>query len=195
MAYDGSMIRTKVLVREVMNSPVITVKPTAKIDAVAKKMVELGVGSIVVMEKDKPIGIITDTDIVKEVVAKNAVPSRLAAAKIMSSPLHTIESTKDLSDVARLMRKLRVKRLGVTKKGDLVGIVSVSDVLSVTPELIDIVSEKARIMMGESRRVRGYVEGYCDNCGKWSEYLEEIDNKYTCEECRLESATGELPEQ
>ncbi len=195
MTYDGSMIRTKVLVREVMNSPVISVKPTVKLNAVAKKMVEFGVGSIVVMEKEKPIGIITDTDIVEKIVAKNAVPSKLAAAKIMSSPLHTIESTKDLSDAARLMRKLRVKRLGVTKKGDLVGMVSVSDILSVTPELIDIVSEKAKIRTGESRRVRGYVEGYCDNCGKWSEYLEEIDNKYVCEECRLESATGELPEQ
>lgn len=193
MASDASRIRTKVLVRDVMNSPVITITPNAKADAIAKKMAKFGVGSLVVMKKDKPIGIITDTDLVEKAVAKNVKPSTLIASKIMSSPLKTIDVMEDLPQAARVIRKERVKRLGVVRNGNLVGMISLSDILAVTPELIDIVSEKARIATGESRRVRGYVEGYCDSCGRWSEYLQEIDNKYVCEECRMETA-GELPE-
>ena len=194
MESDGSRMRTRVLVRDVMNSPVITTAPNAGVDKVAKKMFDLGVGSVVLMQKGKPVGIITEDDIISKVVSKNVLPSRMTAAKIMSSPIKTIEATKDLPEAARLLRKLRVKRLGVVHRDNLVGMISLADILAVTPELIEIVSEKAKIMTGESRRVRGYVEGYCDNCGRWSDSLQEIDNKYICEECRLESA-GEMPEQ
>ena len=193
MAY-GSRIKTKVLVQDVMNSPVMTISTDAKADAVAKKMSDLGVGSLVVVRKGRPIGIITDTDLVEKVVAKNAKPNTLTASKIFSSLLKTIDFTKDLPEAARLVRKQRVKRLGVVRNGNLIGIISLSDILAVTPELMEIVSEKARIMTGESRRVRGHVEEYCDSCGRRSEYLQKMDNKYLCEECRMENA-AEPPEE
>ncbi|MCS4538011.1 MAG: CBS domain-containing protein [Thaumarchaeota archaeon] len=158
MAY-GSRIKTKVLLRDVMNSPVITISPDAKADAVAKKMSDLGVGSLIVVQKGTPIGIITDTDLVEKVVAKNAKPNTITASKILSSPLKTIDFMEDLPEAARLIRKQRVKRLGVVRNGNLIGIISLSDILAVTPELMEIVSEKARIMTGESRRAGAMSKG------------------------------------
>lgn len=193
MGSDCSGIWTKVLVRDVMNTPVMATGPNTPIDRVARKMVDLGVGSIVVIRKEKPVGIITNDDIISKVVSENIVPGKLTAAKIMSSPIETIEATKELPEAARLLRKLRVNRLGVVNKGDLIGMISITDILAVSPELIEILSEKAKIITGRSREVRGHVEGYCDNCGKWSDSMQEMDDKYICEECRFEFE--EIPEE
>lgn len=179
-------VRTRILVREVMNSPVITCGPRATLKAVAKTMSDHRVGSVVVAESEAPVGIVTDGDIVFKAVSKDQRPSDVRAGEIMSKPLHTIDGGKDITDAARIMRKLGIKRLGVTYKGALVGIVSVSDLMAVTPELVELVSEKTRILTGEAVRRRGYLAGYCDNCNQWSDYLLEVDGKFLCDECRAE---------
>ncbi len=181
-------ITLKIRVREVMNNPLVTGSPDEPVNGIARKMAENRVGSVVIMRDDEVLGIVTDGDIVNKVVAKNCRPSDLRAEEIMSSPLHTIEANKDVTEAARVMRRLGIKRLGVTYKGHLVGIISMSDVLNVTPELVDLVSEKARILRGEPVRRKRYISGYCDLCGQWSDYLLEVDGRYLCEECR-----GELP--
>lgn len=179
---------TKIRVREVMNNPLITGSPDEPVNEIARKMAENRVGSVVIMHDDEVLGIVTDGDIVNKVVAKNLRPSEVMAEEVMSSPLHTIEANKDVTEAARTMRKLGIKRLGVTYRGHIVGMVSMSDILNVAPELIDIISEKARILRGEITRRRKYVSGYCDLCSQWSDYLLEVDGRYLCEECR-----GEMP--
>lgn len=181
-------IATKVLVREVMNSPVISGSENETADQLAKKMVKYSIGSVIIIDGEDVKGIVTDRDLVNKVVAKNLHPSEVKAKDVMSSPLQTIESEKDVTDAARLMRKLGVKRLGVTYKGKVVGIVSMSDIIGVTPEIIDIISEKARILSGGSGQRASSVSGYCDNCNQWSDNLLEIDGKFICEECRIDQS-------
>lgn len=183
MAEIEPSLRTKILIREVMNSPVISIGPNATLKKVAGLMARFNVGSIIINDDDRPIGMVTDGDIVLKAVSKGSNPSRVHAKDIMSQPLQTIEGGKDITDAARLMRKLKIKRLGVTYKDKLVGVVSVSDLTAVTPELFDIVSEKTRIMTGESRKQMGYLAGYCDICTQWSDFLTESDGKFVCDEC------------
>ncbi|MCS7116410.1 MAG: CBS domain-containing protein [Nitrososphaerota archaeon] len=180
------LIRTKILVREIMNSPVVSAHKDESVKSLAMKMAKSNVGSVIIMESDRHIGIVTDGDIVKKVVARGLDPDKVVAGEIMSEPLHTIDGNKDITEAARIMRKVGTKRLGVTYKDRLVGVISVSDLTAITPELCEIMSEKARIMMGESLRYRGYVVGYCDLCNQWSDYLQELDGKFLCEECRAE---------
>src|SRR5579884_1859779 len=118
-------IATKVLVREVMNSPVISGSENETADQLAKS----SIGSVIIIDGEDVKGIVTDGDLVNKVVARNLLPSEVKAKDVMSSPLQTIESEKDVTDAARLMRKLGVKRLGVTYKGKVVGIVSMSDII------------------------------------------------------------------
>ncbi|MEM2917352.1 MAG: CBS domain-containing protein [Candidatus Bathyarchaeia archaeon] len=182
-------LRGRMLVKDVMSSPVITVDENKTVNEVAKLMDEHGLGCIIVTGKEgKPLGIITEKDLVSRVLAKNILPSRLTAKEVMTTPLITIDPSETLSDAARRMSRLNIRRLGVIYKGELVGIISSKDILAVTPELLETIQEKARIEHGsraeESESTS--LAGYCEHCGRWSDTLEEVEGQFLCEECRIE---------
>lgn len=187
MSRDESHVKTRIIVKDIMNSPVISASPNDNLQKIAEQMIKAGIGSVVIVDNGKPVGIVSDGDIVTKAVAKDRLPSKVLAKDIMD-PLHTVESEESILEAARLLRKNNIKRLGVTYKNRLAGIISASDVIAVTPELIDVVSEKSSIMRGEFGRKPGLVSGYCDECNQWSEYLQYVDGTFICEECR-----GEVP--
>lgn len=176
-------------VRDVMSSPVVEAEETETAERIAQKMEKYNVGSVIVTRSGEPLGIVTKTDLVWKVVSKNLRPSEVKAKDIMSAPLHTVEPETLIEDALKKMVNLKVSRLGVTYKNKLVGIVSVKDILQVTPEILEIVRENMKIRgvtLPASRE--GYMEGYCDECGEWSDMLLNVDGRYICEECRLELA-------
>ena len=181
---DANMT-TRVLVRDIMNSPVISASTEASIKDIAIKMKEEKIGSIVIMDKEEPLGIVTDWDIVSNAVVKDVKPSLLTASDIMQQ-LHTIEGEEGVTEAARVLRKHNIKRLGVVYKNRIVGIISASDVIAVTPDLVDVISEKSALIRGETGRSMGNVSGYCDECGEWSDLLQYNEGTFTCEECRGE---------
>jgi CBS domain-containing protein len=184
---DANMT-TRVLVRDIMNSPVISASPHDTIKDIAAKMKEERIGSIIIMEKEETVGIVTDWDIVSNAVVKDVKPSLLKASEIMQK-LHTIEGEEGVTEAARMLRQHNIKRLGVVYKNKLVGIISASDVIAVTPDLVDVISEKAALVRGEIGRSAGNVSGYCDECGEWSDLLQYSEGTFTCEECRGETAS------
>jgi CBS domain-containing protein len=184
---DANMT-TRVLVRDIMNSPVISASPHDTIKDIATKMKEERIGSIIIMEKEETVGIVTDWDIVSNAVVKDVKPSLLKASEIMQK-LHTIEGEEGVTEAARMLRQHNIKRLGVVYKNRLVGIISASDVIAVTPDLVDVISEKAALMRGEIGRSAGNVSGYCDECGEWSDLLQYSEGTFTCEECRGETVS------
>jgi CBS domain-containing protein len=184
---DANMT-TRVLVRDIMNSPVISASPHDTIKDIATKMKEERIGSIIIMEKEKTLGIVTDWDIVSNAVVEDIKPSLLKALEIMQK-LHTIEGEEGVTEAARMLRQHNIKRLGVVYKNRLVGIISASDVIAVTPDLVDVISEKAALVRGEIGRSAGNVSGYCDECSEWSDLLQYSEGTFTCEECRGETAS------
>ncbi|MGB8023318.1 MAG: CBS domain-containing protein, partial [Nitrososphaeraceae archaeon] len=172
---------TRVLVRDIMNSPVISASPQHTIKNIATKMKEERIGSIVIMENEKAAGIVTDWDIVSNAVVKDVKPSEVKASDIMQT-LHTIEGEEGVTEAARVLRQHNIKRLGVVYKNRLVGIISASDVIAVTPDLVDVISEKAAVMRGEIGRLAGNISGYCDECGEWSDLLQFNEGTFMCEE-------------
>lgn len=183
-------LRPRMLVKDVMSSPVITVDETETADKVAQYMDTHQLGCIIITDKDgRPLGIITERDLITRVLAKNKLASKLKAKNVMTTPLITISPDETLSNAARQMSRLNVRRLGVLYKGDLVGIISSKDILAITPELLETIQEKTRI---ESGSVEETVEspplaGYCDRCGQWSNRLKEVEGEFLCEDCRTES--------
>jgi CBS domain-containing protein len=184
---DANMT-TRVLVRDIMNSPVISASPNDTIKDIAARMKEERIGSIIIMEKEETVGIVTDWDIVSNAVVKDVKPSLLKASEIMQK-LHTIEGEEGVTEAARMLRQHNIKRLGVVYKNKLVGIISASDVIAVTPDLVDVISEKAALVRGEIGRSAGNVSGYCDECGEWSDLLQYSEGTFTCEECRGETVS------
>ena len=184
-------LRPKMLVKDVMSSPAVTVPENTPIDKTAQLMSNDKLGCIIVTSKDgKALGIITERDLVRRVLAKNIRPSKLTAKEVMSTPLITVDPDEPLTETARRMSKLDVRRLGVIYKGNLVGIISSKDILAITPELLENMQEKARIEreteVEEESLESAPLAGYCEQCGSWSDNLHEVEGTYLCEECKME---------
>lgn len=185
-------IRSRMLVKDVMTSPVVTVDENSSADEAARLMRDNNIGCVIVSTRDgKPIGMITERDLVIRVVAENIQPNKVMAKDIMSAPLITINADKTISEAAREMNRHNIRRLAVMYKGQLVGIISSKDILSVTPELIEIIQERAKISAGEEIEESLPLAGYCDNCGAWSDNLRETDGNYLCEDCYAEITRAE----
>jgi CBS domain-containing protein len=185
-------LRTRMLVKDVMSSPVVTTSENVPSNTIAKLMSENKLGCVIVSNKDgKPLGMITERDLVVRVLAKNIQPAYVKAKDIMTAPLATIEPEATISDAARRMSRLDIRRLGVIYKGDLIGLISSKDILGVMPELIEIIQEHSRIE-GDAREEAAETEetplsGYCDHCGVYSEGLRDKNGQFLCEDCRIES--------
>ncbi len=182
-------IRARMLVKDVMSSPVVTVNEKEPVTKVAQLMDKHDLGCIIVTGKDgKPLGIITERDLVTRILAKNRPRYKLAAKNVMAAPLITINPEETLSEAARRMSRLNIRRLGVMYKGELVGIISSKDILAITPELIEIMQEKAKIEGETVTEEATYppMAGYCDRCGQWSDTLEEVEGSFICEDCKIE---------
>ncbi|WP_415281099.1 CBS domain-containing protein [Candidatus Nitrososphaera sp. FF02] len=95
---------------------------------VAKAMSKSKVGAVIVLKGGKPVGMITERDLLKKVSAKNKKPDDVSAKSIMSSPLVTIKAFDSVDTAAKVMSKHGIKRLPVVEDdGSLAGMLSVSD--------------------------------------------------------------------
>jgi CBS domain-containing protein len=183
-------LRTKMLVRDVMSSPVVTMDEDETSNKAATNMDMHDLGAVIVTNKaGKSVGIITERDLVIRVIAKNLKPDTVNAKEIMTTPLVTVEPEATISDAARRMTRLDIRRLVVIYKGNLVGIISSKDILGVMPELIEIMQERSRIEGAESSEEseeEAPLSGNCDRCNVYSESLKERNGQNICEECRAE---------
>lgn len=106
-----------------------TVGPGLSIVSAAKTMKTARVGSLLVKKGKKLVGIVTDTDIVRRAVSTGKPLGKLTVEKIMTMPICTIEGNQSVDDAQDMMADLGVRHLAVTKSGEIVGVVSVRDLL------------------------------------------------------------------
>jgi CBS domain-containing protein len=87
-------------------------------------MIKNNIGAVIVMRCGIPFGIITEKDIIKNIVLKRKDPTKIIAQDIVSTPLIWIEADESVSDALKLMQKNCVRRLAVTRNGRLIGLVT-----------------------------------------------------------------------
>ena len=116
-------------VAAIMSKKPKTVGPSLSVVGAAKKMKTARVGSLLVKKGKKLIGIVTDTDIVRRAVSANKPLGKMTVEKIMTTPICTIEGSQSVDDAQDMMADLGVRHLGVTKDGEIVGVISVRDLL------------------------------------------------------------------
>ena len=114
----------KASVESVMRRPPVTTLFSDTISSIAEKMVSKNIGAVIIMSGGTPTGIVTERDIVEKIVRARRDPNKTRAQEIMSSPLLSIEVNRSIADALELMRKRKTRRLAVTRKGRLVGIVT-----------------------------------------------------------------------
>jgi len=171
----------KMPVMEIMTRDPVTAPPDLTVDKAAALMRERGVGSLLVVDGESAIGILTERDIVTKVVAPNRSPASIRIREVMTSPVISVPPHEDVEEAARKMSARRIRRLPVVQDGKLVGVITENDILRLLPDLVEITREQARAGMLDAT---GFVEGHCDACGVYSKELTRDGKLLVCPEHR-----------
>jgi len=175
-----------------MSSPVMTIKDTDTVLAATKLMKKNEIGCVVVVDKNgKPVGLMTERDVVRRVAALDLLPSKVQAGKSMTKPPATIDAASDVAEAAKRMRELKIRRLVVLQAGELKGIITSNDIVDITPALIDVMAEKSQIAPVQKTKEAAPLSGYCDRCGSWSDELKSHDGQFLCDDCLADTEEPE----
>jgi CBS domain-containing protein len=119
-------------ITDYMTRPVITAKRTDTIRAAAIKMDQYNIGSVVIVDGKKPIGIMTERDVMRKAVAKKVDLDTTPVDKIMSKKLETVTERATLIEIASIMKAKTMRRIVVINaKGEVSGIVTSKDLIDI----------------------------------------------------------------
>ena len=124
-------------VKDYMEKEFPTLEVEATVVAAAKILDEKKKGYIIVLEKGKPYGIVTEWDLVSKVLATEKDPKKLTLKEIASKPLITIDPDEDLLKASELMQKKDVKRLPVVKGGVIYGVITSTNIAQKCGEYVN----------------------------------------------------------
>ncbi|MGA2199531.1 MAG: CBS domain-containing protein [Nitrososphaerales archaeon] len=117
-----------VRVSDLMTKRVIqAIGPDATVAEAVKKMEEVRKGCLLVLEGARPVGILTEWDLVHKVLAQNLPPDRLEVSRVMTKELITIGPEESVSEAAKVMTKNGIRRLVVMVGGQVVGVLTTTD--------------------------------------------------------------------
>jgi CBS domain-containing protein len=130
-------------VRDVMVREVITVDENASVKEAVDIMNEFQIGSLIVLEKGKAKGIVTERDFLRRVTAEAKDVVNTKVKEIMTTPLVVVEPSTDLEEAVKLMFQNKIKKLAVVDENKLVGIVTLTDIARVEPQMIRMLKQLA----------------------------------------------------
>jgi len=129
-------------VEDVMVEGVITIDHDAPVMKAVKLMNENEIGCIIVMRRGRAVGIITERDLLKRVIAKSKNPKKTKVREIMTKPLIAGQPEMDLEEATKLMFKMKIKKLPVVEtQGKLLGLITLTDVARFQPQMIRILKK------------------------------------------------------
>lgn len=134
-----------ILVRDIMVRNVKTVRTDDSVLDAVVKMNKFSIGSVIVTNNGRPVGIITKENILQRIVEPRLDPGTVWAKDIMSSPLINADPNMAVEEAAKIMVRKRIKKLPVIEAGKLVGIVSTSDIVRASPTQLGIMDELTRV--------------------------------------------------
>jgi len=121
-------VREGDLLKSVMSSPVISMESTGNVAAAAQTMVQHNIGSVVVVEGKKPVGIITERDITKQVIKGEGV-LRGPVKNVMTKAVVTAPPNMPIQEAFELMLRNKIRRLPIVENNSIVGIVTEKDLM------------------------------------------------------------------
>jgi len=133
-----------VLVRDLMSKDVKVVRPDTTVKEIVATMDKFDIGSIIVVQGERPVGIITERDILRRIVEPSLDPEIMTARQVMTSPIITISESANIEEAAKLMAKKRAKRLPVMENGRLAGMLTFTDIVFKVPAMLALLEELVR---------------------------------------------------
>ncbi|MCH9657957.1 CBS domain-containing protein [archaeon] len=117
-------------VNEIMNKNVTTVDKSLSLQQAADEMKKSNIGCVIITDKTKPVGIITERDFVS--VAANGIPLLTDVYEVMSSPLITIDFEETVWEASETMKEKGIHKLPVIQNEQIVGIITTTDIVRIS---------------------------------------------------------------
>ncbi|MDH7563639.1 MAG: CBS domain-containing protein [Candidatus Bathyarchaeota archaeon] len=130
-------------VEDVMIKEVVTIDEGATVKEAAEVMNKFEIGCLITVKKGKAVGIITERDLLKRVVAEGREAKKTKVKDIMTSPLVVVEPSTELEEAVRLMFQMKIKKLPVVDGKRLAGLVTLTDIARFQPQIIAILKQLA----------------------------------------------------
>ena len=130
-------------VEDVMVKEVITIDEDLTVKEAAEIMNKFEIGCVIGVRRGKAMGILTERDVLKRVVAEGKDASKTKVRDVMTSPLVIAEPGMDLGEAVKLMFQMKIKKLPVVDGKRLVGLVSLTDIARFQPQMITILKQLA----------------------------------------------------
>lgn len=142
-----------------MVEEVVTVEEDATVKKAVGLMNKHEIGCLIVMRKGKPSGILTERDLLRRVLAKSKNPEKIKVSEVMSKPLVVGKPHMEVEDAAKLMFKMKIKKLPVVEKGRLLGLMTLTDLVRFQPQMISIL-KKLSVQELTPKRMKKVVDYY-----------------------------------
>ena len=182
-----------VKVGDIMTRNFVSVKPDASIIDCARLMIKKRVGSLVLQENKKLMGLLIERDIIWAMTKKSVEELKNIKAKdLAKKKVSVVKPSADLYDALQKMRKSKYRWLPVVVKGDVIGFLTLKDIIRIEPDLFEIahsqgafqIREEKEKLMRRGRKHNGLLrEDICEECGNYGLLYNE-DGRMICESCR-----------
>jgi CBS domain-containing protein len=121
---------------DIMVKKVITISRTSTVEEAVRLMNEHEIGCLVVTENKNAVGILTERDLMKRVLPRSQDPRKTKVEQVMSTPLISLEPNVEIGDASRIMFQKNIKKMPIVKKDKLLGLITLTDILRIQPQLI-----------------------------------------------------------
>lgn len=182
-------MKKEILVADLMTREPYTINPEASLLECAKKMVGKKVGSLILVEKKELKGFIAQEDILWALIKKSKEDlGNIKAKDISPKKIATIKPDLTIREAIQRMKKIKFNRLPVVKGKEVIGIITIKDILNFNPEFYPELEEfeKIREEAEKLRRIGGkekFKEGLCQECGNHG-MIYRVDGNWVCESCK-----------
>ena len=186
-------MKTGYKVHDVMTHIPVFVNPSTTLEECAAVMRDKKVGTLIIKKNDKLVGILSERDIVRKVVAdaksflsKGKNTSNIKAEEIMTKDIITVDPKKDIFEALNMMKEFNIRHLPVIFEQKLVGILTLKDILKIEPQLFEILVEKINIREESKKPINKILkdEGICELCSNYVENLNLKEGSLVCNKCK-----------
>jgi len=143
-----------------MITEVITVDVNTNLRKAVKRMNSHEIGCLIVLEKGSYVGILTERDVLKRIVAEARNPEETIVGDVMSKPLVVVNPESTLEEAINLMIEKKIKKLPVIEKRKLVGLVTMTEIARIHPDMVKYIqtlAEKYDLPKRMEKVIRYYV--------------------------------------
>jgi CBS domain-containing protein len=146
-------------VEDVMVKEVITIDDESTVKDAADIMNKFEIGCLIAIRKGKAVGIVTERDILKRVVAEGKETDRTKIKEVMTSPLVVVEPKMELEEAVKMMFQMKIKKLPVVEGKRLVGLVTLTDIARFQPQMMKILKQLAN-MQAAPKSMKKVIDYY-----------------------------------